>query len=100
MFAHEFESQIAQQQTAAGPMTAERAKALTEKIRTAVDNLWELLVEAHEKEAWRALGYNAWASYVETEFHLTRRRSYQIIDQGKVIHALRDAAGDVCTDVH
>lgn len=79
-------------------MTKEKARDLTNRIRKAVDNLWELLIEAHETKAWKMLGYDTWAEYVNAEFSMSRARSYQIIDQGRVIQALREAACDLSTN--
>lgn len=82
------------------PLTQDAARALTDRIRGAADQLWSLLLEAHESKAWKALGYTSWESYIGAEFDMSRRRSYQIIDQAKVIGALREAAGGLCTKVH
>jgi hypothetical protein len=75
------------------------AKKLTKKIKEATDHLWYLLVGAREGKAWRALGYPTWDAYVKAEFGMGRSRSYQLLDQGKVVEALRDATGDLSTDV-
>ncbi|MER8979274.1 hypothetical protein [Mesorhizobium sp. M0870] len=71
------------------------AKKLTDRIRAAVDDLWALLLEAHERKAWTALGHATWEAYVKAEFGMTRQRSYQILDQGRVIEAVRDVTGNL-----
>lgn len=76
-----------------------RARQLTDHIRQAADDLWALLLEAHEGRAWAALGYPTWEAYVRTEFDMSRRRAYQLVDQGLVIREIQAATG-VCTDVH
>lgn len=75
------------------------ATKLTKKIKEATDHLWYLLIDAHEGKAWRALGYASWEAYVKAEFGMGRSRSYQLLDQGKVVEALRDATGDLSTSV-
>lgn len=70
------------------------AKKLTQKIKTAVDDLWALLIEAHEGKAWKALGYQTWEAYVGAEFSMSRQRSYQLIAKGDVIHAIAEATGE------
>lgn len=75
-------------------MSKADAKKLTQKIKTAVDDLWSLLVQAHEGKAWKALGYQTWEAYVSAEFSMSRQRSYQLIDQGKVIRAIAEATGE------
>lgn len=74
------------------------ATKLTKKIKIAVDDLWALLIQAHEGKAWKALGYSTWEAYVSAEFSMSRQRSYQLLDQGKVIKAVREAAGDLSTN--
>ena len=59
------------------PMNAEQAARLTERIKSSIDNLWELIVEAHDGQAWKALGYESWKGYVTKEFAMSEQRSYQ-----------------------
>jgi hypothetical protein len=74
-------------------MGADEARALTEEIRGAADRLWELLYRAWEGRAFEALGYQRWEDYVGTEFSFGKSHAYRLLDQGKVAHALREAAG-------
>jgi chromosome segregation ATPase len=73
------------------------ATALTQRIRTAVDGLWTLLLEAHDHKAWKALGYATWAAYVQAEFDMSRRHSYRLLDQGRIIRAIEDVTGENVT---
>jgi hypothetical protein len=75
------------------PCTKAQARALTRRIRDGVDQVWSLLTEAHDRKAWSALGYATWKAYVEAEFGMTKQRSYQLLDQGRVIASIREAAG-------
>lgn len=80
-------------------ITKAQARKLTDRIKTAADQLWSLLLEAHDGGAWKALGYKNWAAYVAAEFDMSRSRSYQLIDKGRVVAALQGAAGDLSTTV-
>jgi hypothetical protein len=74
------------------PMSKEEAAQITERIHQSVESVWDLITEAYERQAWKALGYESWKGYVTREFKMSERRSYQIIDRGKVIKALTEAA--------
>lgn len=69
------------------------ARALTEDIRTAGRRVCILLLEAHQRHAWSALGYPTWERYVHREFGMSRSRSYELLDQGRFLVAIRAAAG-------
>jgi hypothetical protein len=72
-------------------MDEAEARELTNRIRDAADALWSLLAEAHQRQAWRALGYSRWEDYVRAEFNMARSTSYQILDQAGVIRAIEAA---------
>jgi len=72
------------------------ARQLTERIRAAAHTahrLCSLLVEAHERRAWVALGYPTWSEYIRTEFRLSRSRSYELLEHGRVVRDLESATG-------
>ena len=73
-----------------------RARELTHLIKSAAENagrLCSLLLEAHDRRAWSVLGYSSWEGYVRTEFQLSRTRSYELLDHGRVIRAIEAATG-------
>lgn len=74
------------------PLEEAEARDLTDRIRSTAEDLWALLLEAHDRRAWRVLGYGTWAEYVHTEFGMSRSRSYEVLDQGKVIRAIEGAS--------
>lgn len=76
-----------------GGIDAGRARALTERIRHAAQELCLLLAEAHSVRAWAALGHPSWSEYVRVELGMSRTRSYELLDQATVIRALAEAAG-------
>lgn len=69
-------------------MNQAEAEAITTRIREAVESTWQLIVEAHEGQAHKALGYETWGAYVEAEFDMSRQRAYQLINHGRVIEGL------------
>lgn len=46
----------------------QRARDLTEKIRTTLGVQWELIKDAYRERAWAALGYSSWDEYAGGEF--------------------------------
>jgi hypothetical protein len=74
------------------PLDEFGARELTEKIKGATRQVCMLLFEAHRRRAWQALGYTSWDQYVLSEFGLSRTRSYELLDQGRVIGAIMAAA--------
>ena len=73
------------------PLNTEQARQLTDSIRNASEVLWMLIARAHSGRAWQALGYQAWGDYVKAEFDMSRSRSYQLLDQARVIQAIEAA---------
>lgn len=76
-------------------LTEKKARALTERIRKAGEDFGALLLEAHDGEAWRAMGYASWTAYVDGEFEFTRRTSYRLLTQQRVNKQLAEAGSDV-----
>ncbi len=75
------------------PCTTAEARELTDRIKAAVEQTWVLLWEAHERLAWRALGYETWGEYVRGEFHMSKQHSFRLLDHGRVERELAAAAG-------
>lgn len=74
-------------------MNETEARALTERIKAQAEQLWRLLLEAHERKAWTALGYETWAAYIYGEFERERDWGYRLVRQGQVIRAIEEATG-------
>lgn len=72
--------------------TPDEARQLTERIRSTADALWQLLAEAHDRGAWRALGYDSFKAYVGAEFQMSEQHAYRLLNQATVIGALTQAA--------
>jgi hypothetical protein len=75
------------------PLNAAQALELTQRIKTGVHQMSVLLLEAHDRRAWSALGYKSWSQYVRVELGLSRSRSYELLDHGRVLATLESAAG-------
>lgn len=73
-------------------LTRDEAEVLTARIRAGARDLSLLVLEAHERRAWRALSYRTWDSYVRAELGLSRSRSYELIDHARVLITLKSAA--------
>lgn len=52
----------------------DRARALTDRIKVAVEGTWLLIQEAYTTRAWSHLGYKSWDAYCTAEFGETRLR--------------------------
>lgn len=74
-------------------MTKDEAGMLTAKIKGHVSQAWLLLLEAHDRHAYTALGYSSFGAYVETEFEMSRQNAYRLLDLGRVIREIEEAAG-------
>lgn len=81
------------------PLNSEQARQLTNTIRDASEVLWVLIARAHAGKAWQALGYETWERYVRSEFDMSRSRSYQLLDQARVIAAIESAV-PAGTEIH
>jgi hypothetical protein len=75
-----------------GSMRREEARVLTDRIKRGFHSTTLLLLEAHSKRAWHALGYQTWEDYVRQEFSFSRSRSYQLLDHGRVLQVLMASA--------
>jgi len=76
----------------APPLTRTAARDLTDRIKRAATQICLLLLEAHDGRAWSSLGYRSWEAYARQEFRMSRSRSYELLDQARVLQAVRSAA--------
>lgn len=70
--------------------TEQEARELTDSIRVQMENLWEAVIEAYQRNAHKVLGYPSWDDYCRSEFGSDRIR----IPKGErpeVVEALRGA---------
>jgi len=67
------------------------ATALTERVQEEAERTWALLGEAHDGEAWAALGYASWDDYVTGGFDPAVRPAYRLLDRARVGLGVDDA---------
>lgn len=83
---------------AVAPMKKGQAQKITKQIRDAVESVPELLLEAFEGQAHKALGYETWEQYVTAEFRsMTRENSYREIRKARASRELTEVAGSPVT---
>lgn len=70
--------------------TEQEARALTDRIRVAVEGTWLLIQEAYTSRAWAALGYDTWDAYCTAEFGQTRL-ALPREERPEVVASLRDS---------
>lgn len=70
--------------------TQEEARALTDRIKIAVEGTWQLIREAYTSRTWAVLGYTSWDSYCTAEFGETRLRLPRE-ERQEVVASLRDS---------
>lgn len=77
--------------------SADEAREITERIKGAAESIWVLMLEAHDRRAYAALGYATWELYVRAEFDMARAHSYRLLDQARVIREISavSPSGDI-----
>ncbi|MEV6737927.1 hypothetical protein AB0N14_13730 [Streptomyces sp. NPDC051104] len=70
--------------------TREEARALTDRIKIAVEGTWQLIREAYTSRTWAVLGYDTWDAYCTAEFGETRLRLPRE-ERQEVVASLRDS---------
>ncbi len=81
-----------------GDLNRDDASRLTAKIKGYAGRTFQLLAEAHDRKAWKALGFTSWAQYVAIEFDMSKSRAYQLVSQARIVAELAEIA-EVSTDV-
>ena len=71
----------------------EEARDITDRIRDGLTLTWQLVVEAHDRKAWAAMGYGSFRAWVEGELNISRGHAYRMLDHGRVMQALAEHAG-------
>lgn len=72
-------------------MNERQAQEITEAIRSAATATYILLAQAHKHKAYKALGYDTWADYINEEFDMSAQRSYQLLDLSRAIELIEDS---------
>src|SRR5215471_9278233 len=69
-------------------MTVDEARSTIEQINSKFDDARALLRDLHEREGWRALGYETWRACVVAEFGDSQSRLYRLLTAAQVDHVL------------
>jgi transposase-like protein len=89
--------------------TQEQARALTDRIKIAVEGTWQLIREAYTSRTWAVLGYDTWDAYCTSEFgetrlKLPREERQEIVsslrESGLSVRAIASATGVGVGTVH
>lgn len=80
-----------------GPMGPLAAKVITKRIRENFSECLSLIVEAHDRKAWAALGYDSWGAYAVGELDFSRQRGYQLLSFAKTAETLQGVSTMVDT---
>lgn len=66
------------------------ARQLTDRIKVAVEGVWELIKQAYTSRAWSVLGYASWDEYCTREFGTSRLRLPRE-ERQEVVSSLRES---------
>lgn len=70
------------------------ARELTERLRGALQGVYDLMVEVYQGRAWEALGYSSWVEYCEVEFAQMNLQPAKN-DRHEVVMSMREAGMSV-----
>jgi hypothetical protein len=65
-------------------MTETEARVLIEEIKSDISALGQKLLELHEREGWKALGYTSWRECVTHEFEFGQSHVYRLLDFARI----------------
>jgi hypothetical protein len=54
-------------ETAPPDMDAYEARRITDQIRAHAVWIWRLVADAHNRHAWKAMGYESWDAYADND---------------------------------
>jgi hypothetical protein len=77
------------QRSTPGQMTPDEAREITKQIRSTVENMWELIIQAYRKRAWAALDYPSWDEYCRKEFNKIPQRRITHEERAEIIAGMR-----------
>jgi hypothetical protein len=66
---------------------SDEAREITDRIKTHLDDIWELIKLTYNRRAWIALGYASWDDYTATEFDTSHLR-VPLEEHGSVVSSL------------
>lgn len=72
-------------------MTKDEARTLIEEIKGNITKIGEKLLDLHDREGWRALGYESWRECTQAEFQYSQSRVYQLLGHARVVRQIADS---------
>jgi hypothetical protein len=81
---------LAEVEKSLGTIGRSEARELTDKIKARSEELWDLLLEAYERKAHKALGYTSWGEYFGAEFGGGKSQAYRVLEAGRVVRVIAD----------
>ena len=72
---------------------AKQIRMMLDDMDAVAERVAPLLALAKEREDWRVRGFESWEDYTVRELGISRRRSYQLLDQVRVEQALSAGVG-------
>lgn len=72
------------QTSALAPMTKAEAKRCCDRIRHHLDDARSALLELHDRQGWRVLGYDSWRTCATAEFGNAQSHVYRILTAAKI----------------
>lgn len=73
-------------------MTTDEARQCADDIRRGMADVRHLLLDFHEREGWRALGYESWRECAMTEFGYGQSHVYELLNAARVERNISAAA--------
>ncbi|WP_424893321.1 hypothetical protein [Streptomyces sp. XH2] len=80
------------------PLTAARAREMTDGLREAMDDVRRSVAvlaarvrDAHAARVWVPLGHSSWESYCDAEFGISRAQAYRLLDVARALAAIHGA---------
>lgn len=77
-------------ETAVSALGVDEARALTDQIKTGIEEMWSLITRAYIERAWAALEYESWDDYCTREFGTARLRLPRE-DRAEVVASMRES---------
>jgi hypothetical protein len=65
-------------------MTPEEARRRVTVINSGINNLRAQIMDFHDREGWKALGYENWVECVKKEFSIGQSRVYQLFEAAQI----------------
>lgn len=69
-------------------MSKREAMEATRRARKALRDGWLALLDLHDREGWRSLGYSSWRDFVAVELQMSRGHAQRLLDAAQVVQSV------------